>query len=59
MVFRCPTYFQAVKWARLESSHTKFPEPDTDFPDNQEIGDAPLICAQIKFDARLGRATAP
>jgi hypothetical protein len=40
---RCPTYFQAVKWARLECKSYKIPEPDTDFPDNQETDDVPLF----------------
>jgi len=43
MVVRCPTYFQAVKWARLECKSYKIPEPDADFPDNQETGDLPLF----------------
>ncbi len=43
MVLRCPTYFQAVKWARLECKSYKIPEPNTDFPDNRETDDVPLF----------------
>ncbi len=43
MVVRCPTYFQAVKWARVECKSYKIPEPDADFPDNQEPGELPLF----------------
>ncbi len=43
MVLRCATYFQAVKWARLESKSYKIPEPDTDFPDNNETDDLPFF----------------
>lgn len=39
MVLRCPTYFQAAKWARLECKSYKIPEPDIDFPDNRETDD--------------------
>ena len=41
MVVRCPSYSQAVKWARLECKSYKIPEPDTDFADNEEPGDVP------------------
>ena len=40
MVLRCPTYSQAVKWARLECKSYKIPEPN--FPDNEESADVPL-----------------
>ena len=43
MVVRCPTYFQSVKWARLECKSYKIPELNTDFPDNQELDDLPLF----------------
>jgi hypothetical protein len=43
MVVRCPTYFQAVKWARMECKSYKIPELNTDFPDNHEPGDLPLF----------------
>src|SRR6266436_9069165 len=43
MVVRCPTYFQAVKWARLECKSYKIPEPDADFSDKQEADDLPLF----------------
>jgi len=43
MVVRCPTYFQAVKWARLECRSYKIPEPDTDIPDSKETDDLPLF----------------
>jgi hypothetical protein len=43
MVVRCSTYFQAVKWARVECKSYKIPELNTDFPDNQEPGDLPLF----------------
>jgi hypothetical protein len=48
MVVRCPTYFQAVKWARLECKSYKIPEPNTEFPDNQEPGDLPLFLRRDK-----------
>jgi hypothetical protein len=36
MVIRCPNYFQAVKWARLECKSYKIPEPATEIePDDQ------------------------
>jgi hypothetical protein len=41
MVLRCPTYFQAVKWARLECKSYKIPEPD--LRDNRETDDVPLF----------------
>jgi hypothetical protein len=41
MVLRCPSYSQAVKWARLECKSYNIPEPATDFPDNEEPGDLP------------------
>jgi hypothetical protein len=41
MVLRCPSYSQAVKWARLESKSYNIPEPAIDFPDNEEPGDVP------------------
>jgi hypothetical protein len=43
MVLRCPSYSQAMKWARLECKSYKIPEPDIDFSDNQETGDMPLF----------------
>ena len=43
MVLRCHSYSQAVKWARLECKSYKIPEPNTEFPDNQEPGDLPLF----------------
>jgi hypothetical protein len=41
MVVRCPTYFQAVKWARMECKSYKIPEPDR--PDDEETDDLPLF----------------
>jgi hypothetical protein len=41
MVLRCPSYSQAVKWARLGSKSYNIPEPAIDFPDNEEPGDVP------------------
>ena len=41
MVVRCPTYFQAVKWARMECKSYKIPEPDR--PDDKETDDLPLF----------------
>jgi hypothetical protein len=43
MVLRCPSYSQAVKWARLECKSYNIPEPATDFPDNEGSGDVPLF----------------
>ena len=33
LVLRCPTYSQALKWARLECKSYKIPEPMTEFPE--------------------------
>jgi hypothetical protein len=41
MVVRCPTYFQAVKWARMECKSYKIPEPDR--PVDEETDDLPLF----------------
>src|SRR5712672_3389049 len=43
MVIRCPSYSDALKWARLECKSYKIPEPITDFPDDEEPGDVPLF----------------
>jgi hypothetical protein len=43
LVVRCPTYSQALKWARLECKSYKIPEPITDFPDSEEHDDVPLF----------------
>jgi hypothetical protein len=43
MVIRCPSYSQAMKWARLECKSYKIPEPITDFPHDEEPGDVPLF----------------
>ena len=43
MVLCCPTYFQAVKWARLECKSYKIPEPDIDFSDNRQADNVPLF----------------
>ena len=43
MVVRCPSYSQAVRWARLECKSYKIPEPNTDLPDNEEPDDVPLF----------------
>jgi len=43
MVIRCPSYSQALKWARLECKSYKIPEPNSDFLDSQESGDMPLF----------------
>ena len=41
MVVRCPTYSQAVKWARMECKSYQIPEPD--HPDDEETDDLPLF----------------
>ena len=41
MVVRCPTYFQTVKWARMECKSYKIPE--SDHPDDEETDDLPLF----------------
>ena len=41
MVVRCPTYFQAVKWARMECKSYKISEPDR--PDEDETDEPPLF----------------
>jgi hypothetical protein len=41
MVVRCPTYFEAVKWARMECKSYKIAEPD--HPDDEETDDLPLF----------------
>jgi len=43
MVVRCPSYSQAVKWARLECKSYKIPELETDLPDDEEPHDVPLF----------------
>ena len=43
MVVRCPSYSQAVRWARLECKSYKIPEPDWDLQDNEEPDDVPLF----------------
>ena len=43
MVVRCPSYSQAVKWARLEIKSYKIPEPEMDPPDDEEPDDIPLF----------------
>jgi hypothetical protein len=45
MVVRCPTYFHAVKWARLECKSYNIPEP---IPDNEETDDVPLFLRPVK-----------
>jgi hypothetical protein len=60
MVIRCPSYSQAVKWARLECKSYKIPEPDIDFPDdNQETDDVPLFLRSDKNWSLLGRRNMP
>jgi hypothetical protein len=49
MVIRCPTYFQAVKWARLECKSYKIPEP-SNFLDDDEPSDLPLFLRQETID---------
>jgi hypothetical protein len=44
MIVRCPTYFEAVKWARMECTSYKIPEPDR--PDDEETDDLPLFCVR-------------
>ena len=41
MVVRCPTYFQAVKWARMECKSYKIPE--SDHAGDEETDDLPLF----------------
>jgi hypothetical protein len=43
MVVRCPSYSQAVRWARLECKSYKIPELDTDLLDKEEPDDIPLF----------------
>ena len=43
MVHRCRNYRQAVQWARMECRSYKIPEPDIDFPANEESRDLPLF----------------
>ena len=33
MAIRCPSYSEALKWARLECNSYKIPEPTTEFPE--------------------------
>ena len=47
---RCPSYSQAVKWARLERKSYKILESITGFPDNEEPDDVPLFCARIEIE---------
>jgi hypothetical protein len=50
MVLRCPSYSQAVKWARLECKSYNIPEPATDSPDNEVSGEVPLFFIQVEID---------
>jgi hypothetical protein len=52
MVLRCPSYSQAVKWARLECKSYNIPEPATDFPVNEESGDVPPFFASSARNLR-------
>ena len=45
MVIRCPSYSQALKWARLECKSYKIPEP-SNFLDDNEPADLPLFLRQ-------------
>jgi hypothetical protein len=54
MVVRCPSYSQALKWARLECKSYKIPEPETDLSDDEEADDVPLFCVKIDIDLLLG-----
>jgi hypothetical protein len=42
MVLRCPSYSQALKWARLECKSYKIPQPDIEplisEPENEPLG---------------------
>jgi hypothetical protein len=42
MVVRCPSYSDALRWARLECKSYDIPEP-IDFPDDGEPDDMPLF----------------
>ena len=55
MVVRCPTYLQAVKWARMECKSYKIPEPD--HPDDAEADDLPLFLRSdfLRSDKKLSR----
>jgi hypothetical protein len=43
MVIRCPSYSQALKWARLECKSYKIPEPEIETPGNADFDDVPLF----------------
>jgi len=45
MVIRCPSYSQALKWARLECKSYKIPEP-SNFLDDDEAAEIPLFLRQ-------------
>ena len=43
MVLRCPNYFQALKWARLECKSYKIPEPKTEPLSGLDQDELPLF----------------
>jgi hypothetical protein len=58
MVLRCPSYSQALKWARLECKSYKIPQPDIE-PLNGLDHDELPFCAlpkQLRPKGKLARA---
>ena len=43
MVLRCPSYSQALKWARLECRSYKIPQPDIEPLNGPDHGELPLF----------------
>jgi hypothetical protein len=43
MVLRCPSYSQALKWARLECRSYKIPQPDFEPPGGPDHDELPLF----------------
>jgi hypothetical protein len=43
MVLHLRDYRRAVQWARMECKSYRIPEPDIDFPANEEARDVPLL----------------
>jgi hypothetical protein len=43
MVLRCPSYSQALKWARLECKSYKIPQPDLEPLGGPDHDDLPLF----------------
>jgi hypothetical protein len=48
IVLRCPNYFQALKWARLECKSYKIPQPDIEPLSGLDHDELPLFLRSPK-----------